>query len=372
MVDKRIKKIAIDARFLNMPGMGFNIYLVNLIESLRHVKNLEITYFVDKLPDDFKVNKNEQFCVLKNHHLSFLWEQYSLATHLLRYRYDVIITPCNYGLPLLFKKQSTKCVLVVHDLIPIEMPSYIYRRWHYTILFYIFVPISIYKSDLILTDSNYSANSIKRIFHRTSKVTYPPINFTPLHIDLSKQNDNDKYKIPTEKYIMYTGGFDPRKNVSKILKAFQKFVIPNNEYSLVLTGNPSKKNLKIINKLSCKNIICVGYVSEDEKNLLLRRSVALINASSMEGFGLPIVEAFRLGIPIITTVNSSLKEVVETVGVHIEDTKIKTIFNAMIRFSKLTEVDIEEQIKMGYEQLDRLRSNNSKTNIEDIILNVLN
>jgi glycosyltransferase involved in cell wall biosynthesis len=362
------RKIAIDARYLNRPGMGFYVYLMNLIEALREVEGIDITFLVDRVPNDFQINKNEHIIVLKQYVIDSSWAQYSLATHLLKSKYDIIISPCNFGVPLILNKKGAKYVTIVHDLIPIQIPSYIFRRRRYAIPFYLFVPISIYKSDLIITGSNYSARSIKKIFHRKAEVCYPPLSYLPINVSKSKKIIRDKYQINSNKYFIYTGGYDPRKNVANMLNAFKTFSLVHKEYSFVLTGKIPEKYLKVIGGFSPNKIIKVGYVPEEDKNSLIKNAAALVNGSSMEGFGLPVIEAFRLGTPVITTTNSSLSEVVNNAGVHILNNSMASILDAMNVFSELDDDELERQIDLGYKQLERLNKTQPRANLVRLIM----
>lgn len=123
-----------------------------------------------------------------------------------------------------------------------------------------------------------------------------------------------KYRIHAP-YILFFGTIEPRKNLTKLLKAYEHLKteagIP---HKLVLAGGPGWNNEEIYSTakgLSCANdVIFTGFVSAEEKNTLYKNAAAFVYPSIYEGFGIPPLEAMHFGCPVITSDAASLPEVV--------------------------------------------------------------
>lgn len=135
-----------------------------------------------------------------------------------------------------------------------------------------------------------------------------------------------KFKI-NGKYILYTGTLEPRKNILGILNAYS--CLPKKikgEYTLVLAGGKGWRDESIykrLEELREEKIIVTGYVADDDLPPLYTGASVFVYPSLYEGFGMPPLEAMACGVPVITSNNSSLPEVVGKAGIMIEaeDTK---------------------------------------------------
>ncbi len=123
-----------------------------------------------------------------------------------------------------------------------------------------------------------------------------------------------KSKIQNQKFLLFVGRIEERKNIANIIKAFEilkdKYNIP---HGLVLAGKPGHnyENIKfqILNSKFKEEIQELGFVSEDEKWELLKKADVFIFPTLYEGFGIPILEAQSVGCPVVASNNSSILEV---------------------------------------------------------------
>jgi alpha-1,3-rhamnosyl/mannosyltransferase len=114
-----------------------------------------------------------------------------------------------------------------------------------------------------------------------------------------------------ERYFLFVGGGDPRKNLDVVPEALEKAGI---EIPLVVVGWSGWSDEK-----PRKNIISLGYVSDDDLAGLYSGAIALIFPSSYEGFGLPILEAMACGCPVVTTREASLPEVAGEAAMYLNE-----------------------------------------------------
>lgn len=116
------------------------------------------------------------------------------------------------------------------------------------------------------------------------------------------------------KYIVYVGTLQPRKNIDVLIAAFSQFSTSKVESKLVIAGKLGwKYKIK-----PTPNVKYLGYVPENKLGALIKNSTGLVLPSLYEGFGIPVVQAMSLGVPVLVSRNSSLSEIVGDSGFYIE------------------------------------------------------
>ncbi len=126
-----------------------------------------------------------------------------------------------------------------------------------------------------------------------------------------------KYKLFGE-YLLAVG-LDPRKNTERIIKAFE-LSSAGKDLKLVLVGQPKYMKIKV-----SRNVRILGRVPFEDLPALYSGAQALIYASLYEGFGLPILEAFACGCPVVTSNISSMAEVAGEAAALVDPYKVDSI-----------------------------------------------
>jgi alpha-1,3-rhamnosyl/mannosyltransferase len=125
---------------------------------------------------------------------------------------------------------------------------------------------------------------------------------------------------PGTRYVVYNGGFEARKNVFVLVEGFGLARQAYPDLHLVLMGGGYEPLRPGIQSLDLERaVILTGFVSEELKAAILQRAIALIYPSLYEGFGLPVLEGFANGVPVVTSPNGSLKEVAGDAALYISD-----------------------------------------------------
>lgn len=213
------------------------------------------------------------------------------------------------------KKGKTKFVATTFDLIPLVMKDVYFTMW----------------PDFIKDEYNKKLkllNNYDHLFPISQSTKNDTISLT--FISKEKQTVafcgvSSKFKpypfstiVATEKYILYIGGFDPRKNMFKAIDAFAIFLKKYNEekidYKLYLVCglNDDSRNelLEYAQKQDVEgNLVLTGFVEDKELLKLYQKAKCFFFPSLYEGFGLPILEALASGLPVASANNSSLPEV---------------------------------------------------------------
>jgi glycosyltransferase involved in cell wall biosynthesis len=197
------------------------------------------------------------------------------------------------------------------------------------------IPTSIKNSVKIITDSNYVKQDIVSTYSVSDskiEVVYAAPSEKFINKNLSR-----------EKIILTVSSIDPRKNLERAIKAFNRL---DSEYKLVIVGQKNKTFSKVgFNSTDLsKNVIFTGYLTDEKLIDLYNRSELFIYASLFEGFGIPPLEAQACGCACIISNATSLPEVYKTSAEYFDPnsidsitTKLKEVLNNKNRIRELQE-----------------------------------
>ncbi len=335
-------KIAVNTRLLidnKLDGIGWFTF-----ESLKRIttthKDHEFIFIFDRpYSKKFIFSENILPVVIgpqsRHPFLWYLWFEYSIPKILTKYNADLFLSPDGY-LSLSTKVPS---IAIIHDINfhhqPEDLP-YLTRKYYQY-----FFPKFAQKAIRIGTVSNYSKNDIAKSYLLNPKkidVLYNGANcfYNPI-------NDNEKRKVKRNftdgyNYFIFIGNLHPRKNVARLLQAFDIFKKESeSEMKLVIVGEKFFKTKEINdsykNMHSKNDVIFTGRQSPNNLRLLIGGAIALTFVPTFEGFGIPNLEAMYCDIPIITSNVTSIPEIVQDAGVLVDPFSVKDIKNAMIKIS---------------------------------------
>lgn len=250
--------------------------------------------------------------------------------------------PCNLNIPV---------VNVIHDINfehhPEFLPS-IYRK-HFKKWF----PCFAKKASHLVTVSEYSKQDIIR----TYEIDENNISVVPNGVNVKYESLIEKQISETREqytqghsYFIFIGSIHPRKNLSRIIKAFYRFKNNTNADSkFLIIGSKLHKYFEnkqeSIDAMYKEDIIFLERQSVDSLKYLLGSALALTYVSMYEGFGIPIIEGFQAGIPVITSNVTSMPEVAGDAALLVNPSSIIEIADAMERIyldSKLRSQLIEK------------------------------
>lgn len=188
------------------------------------------------------------------------------------------------------------------------------------------------RADFITTISESAKKDIVRALGIDPEkiiVAYPGVDrkrFYMIKNKLLVKNKLKKYHL-NPGYLLFVGTLEPRKNIARLIKAFN---LLKPKKKLILVGRPGKG----IEKLTfAKNIIWLNYVSDEDLPFIYNGASLFIYPSLYEGFGMPILEAMSSGVPVITSNVSSLPEVAGEAAILVEPKNIKAIAGAIKKVS---------------------------------------
>lgn len=253
-----------------------------------------------------------------------------------------------------FISLSSQCrkIITIHDLSFCRYPEFYSlkrRLWHRIIN----IKKLLENFDTIVAVSKNTKRDIIELCNvpeEKIKIIYPGVSRQCRQIE----NDNTqnihfasvrkKYNLP-EKFILYLGTLEPRKNVEGIINAYNKLRSREpklKNYQLIIAGGQGWKSrniFKVHQKSKYKNDIkFLGYVDHGDKAELYNLADVFVYPSFYEGFGFPLLEAMACGCPIVTSSVSSLPEVVDNAAIMINPYNVSEIAEAITIILKNNEL----------------------------------
>lgn len=350
------------SRAFNKQKTGTENYSYQLLKALREVdrKNTYIVYLRPAVKiDRDKWPKNFTF---KNIGWHIFWTQLGLARQTFIDKLDILFIPA-HTLPLIYKK-GLKTVVTVHDLGSEYLPKLhqLKQRFYLRIMqqyqlkkVSFIIAVSKATRDDLVKKCQVSPEKIQVVYEAYNKYVFRIINNRAV-------NDRLRYyDLERDKYFLFVGTIQPRKNIERIIIAFNRYLARGSasvDFSskLVIAGSRgwmSDEIYKLPKKLRIEDKVSfLGYVPERRLPALYIGAKALVFPSLFEGFGLPILEAQACGCPVITSNISSMPEVAGKEGAILVDPySVEQISEAI---SKVEDEKIRrELVKKGLENAKR-------------------
>jgi glycosyltransferase involved in cell wall biosynthesis len=334
--------IAVNTRLLlkgRLEGIG-RVAHETLTRLVKQHPDWQFSFFFDRPYDEsFIYAPNVKPYVLyppaRHPFLYVAWFEGTVAHHLKRLKPDVFFSPDAY----LSLRSKVKQVPLFHDLAFEHFPNdidFLHRKHYHT-----FFPRYARKASHILTVSEFTKQDIVACYGiPPEKITVAwngaGEQFHPLNQD--QQNIIRQKYTSGNDYFLYIGAIHPRKNLDTLLKAFDRFKEETNHPAkLVITGRWAWQTGIVREAYDqmkfCKDVIFTGYVSDEDLNGIYASALAVCYVSRFEGFGLPIVEAFRTGTAVITSNVSSMPEIAGDAGILVPPDNISAVSAALQRIT---------------------------------------
>jgi glycosyltransferase involved in cell wall biosynthesis len=163
-----------------------------------------------------------------------------------------------------------------------------------------------------------------------------PVLFHPVHDPERLRAVRERYGIPEGPYLLSLNTLDPRKNMERAVRAFTRAAregAPDLSFVLVGSKSPQLSRLGEVARragVAPERLVLAGYVADDDLAAVYSGALGFVFPSLYEGFGLPPLEAMQCGVPVITSNNSSLPEVVGGAGIMIDPTDEDALSQAML------------------------------------------
>lgn len=349
-------KIAIHAADLDDPRIdGTRVYILKMLENFGRIDSQDDFFIYHRsdfnpelTPPDFS---NYQ---IKQKPFPFLWTQTRFALEVFRDNPDVLWMPM-HNIPV-FRRKKTKTVVTIHDLafkvFPEFFPVSDLRKLNFL------ADLSIKNSDKIITISEASKNDILKFYPEISeekiKVIYHGFDGEMFLKKSSEEKVDEvlsKFSLNDSQYLLYVGAIQPRKDLVTLVRAFEIFKKKSgSKIKLVLAGEKAwmwEDTIEAIKKSEFESdIVLTGKVSFDELPVLFQNAQVFVFPEMYAGFGIPILESFASGVPVIAAKNSSLIEVGGDAAQFFETSNVSDLSEKIEKVLSNEKLQ-EEMIKKG-------------------------
>ncbi|MCF8277286.1 MAG: glycosyltransferase family 4 protein [Flavobacteriales bacterium] len=173
-------------------------------------------------------------------------------------------------------------------------------------------------------------------------------------------------------YFIYVGAIHARKNIERMLAAYEEFRNTLTEpHRFVIVGNrkwwtPSMQ--ATLDGMQFKDeLIFTGRIPEEQLNQLMGAALANVYVSTFEGFGIPIVEAFQSNVPVITSNVTSMPEIAGDAALLVDPFQSSEIAEAMVRIAS-SETLRQSLVQKGQERANAFTWNRTADLLWESIL----
>jgi len=311
-------KIAINTRFL-LPGQleGFGWYTHEIVRRIVHAHpEDEFIFFFDRPFDAQFVYADHVTPVVLAPPARFApqflaWFEWAVPRALKKHGAEVFFSPDSMC------SLSTKVptVMTCHDLAPLHFPEQVPLLHRHYLLH--FLPKFLRRADRVLTVSEYVRQDIAQtcgiVLDKISAVyNGSREGFVPLN-EVDKQSVREKFS-EGKPYFFYAGAIHPRKNIPRLIRAFDLFKTKTSApLKLLLAGRFAWQTGEVRSAYEQAahraDIHFLGYVSEEDLAQLTATATAMTYLSLSEGFGLPMLEAMYCDTPVLAANASCLPEI---------------------------------------------------------------
>lgn len=342
-------RIGIDARISSYNSTGISRYLYGFLDALAKVDNEdEIVLFQNwrsprPLIQHNKIRRRTVFtpphCIIEEQLLP--WE--------LRIK-DIDVFHCvDFYAPI---HSKTPLIFTAQDLYFLRSPESLSRD---SFRFYSKFKDWALRAAHVICSSGHTRQDLigfTGIPKEQTSVVYPALN-PAFQVNISEElieQVRKFYNIGADP-LLYVGTLEPRKNLERVISAYRLASAQTSHDlpELLLVGPRGFQSSRIFNRMpsdqSCGTVRYLGAVPDQELAALYSIASALIYPSLYEGFGLPILEAFQNSTPVVTSNNSSMKEIANGCALLVDPESIESIAEAVVRIS--TDQDLRNSLSQN-------------------------
>lgn len=338
-------RIGIDCRTVLNPRLGERAgvghYTYNLVKEIirQDTDNEYVLYFDYRMRDvsDFTADHaTVKFFPFSQYgkFLSFGYSHMLISAYLLKEGLDLYHVPAG-NVPLTYPKQV---VYTVHDLAIYKNPDWFPSQ---TLARHFLTPQSLRAANHIIAVSKSTKKDLQELFNikpARIDVVYEGAAVDKVQLKRKSKETVSKFQLPKQ-YFLFVGTLEPRKNLVTLLRAYKTLVSSYPQYTdvpLVVAGHKGHRHEMVFNEahdlgLTKKQFRYVGYVTHNEKIELFRHATAFVFPSLYEGFGIPVLEAMAIGVPVIASNVSSLPEITGKDGAILVDPNNEAGFTDALR-----------------------------------------
>ncbi len=326
--------IGIDASDITPNKAGIGYYSYELTKAMLNVdKDNHYTLFTNEIGNlkEFENLENVTLKEFKSKTPNIKWI-IKVSMFLRKNNFDAFISPSYFMFGVFFPRT----IQVIHDLAPIHWSSFWPKaavrsfKWQ--------LKLAVGRVKHFVTNSDYTKRDLNKTFPKTAGKT--TCIGSGLHewtkVIPSKEKVaeiKERYDLP-ESYLLSISTLQPRKNYSNAVKAFRLFLTTHPDYCYLIGGKKGwyyEEIFKVVKDLNLvEKVRFLDYIPEEDMPVIYDCAKALVYISFEEGAGLPSIEAYARGIPVVASDIEVHREVMEDNAIYVDPNDPKDISEGMI------------------------------------------
>lgn len=363
--------IGVDGNEANVEKkVGVSVYTIKLLEYFKKhaTKEVQFKIFLRNPPLPTMPTSSE-FFKYEIVPAKMLWSQIFLPIHLyFKSNIDVYFAPAHYA-P---RYCPVPIVVTIHDLSFYYFPSEFKKKDLFQLKNWTSYSIEIATS--VIAVSKTTKKDIRQLYPVPDSHIHVIYNGFEKNKDKEKSSIMEDLQLQKNRYILYVGTLQPRKNVTTLIKSFKLFHKNNEDYKLVLVGKKGWLYDSIFEEVTKQNladsVIFTDYIPDSDVSELYKNALCFVMPSLYEGFGIPILEAMSHNCPVISSNTSSLPEIGGNACLYFDARDQNDLLQDIERLQNDTEL-AKELVKKGRERIKEFSWEKSAKETLEVIKNVV-
>jgi len=338
--------IGVETTALAYGATGVCRYIRCILDELQQIDSQNrYTLFECKESDYKPVNPNWKKLHCNRKMRAMVWLQLTLPKLLKEHNIDVVWTPTQIC-PVLRMPSRIKIAVTVHDFAVLRYPEMITPLNLFLKRF--LIPMAIKKSAALMPVSEYVKRELIEFYPyvgRSRKIIKTVGNG-------AKDLGGGGKSVKRENFLFFPGNLEPRKNHLRLFKALEIVTAAGFDLNLRLAGPAGWKNVELFRQMNSgplkDRIKYLGFVTDEELRNQYLSCAALIFPSIYEGFGIPVLEALKLGTPVLTSRGTVMEEIAGESAMYFDPYDADSIAATIINFLKTGGAPINHNILERY------------------------
>lgn len=261
-----------------------------------------------------------------------LWTQLRLSWEMVRRSPDVLFIPA-HAIPLVHPRRT---VVTIHDIGFERLPAL--YPWYDRLYHRIVVRFALRRAWRVIVPSECTKQEIVEVYG------IEPGRISVVHHGYDRRYASKEPAASSRKqdYFLFVGRLEKKKNIVGLLRAFAAYREAGGDHRLVLAGKPGfgfEEIQSVIRDLRCNDAVEFrGWVSPEGMRGLMQSATAFVFPSLYEGFGLPVLEAFAAGVPVIASAIPALREVAGDAALFVPPYRVDMLVHALHRIARHAEL----------------------------------
>jgi glycosyltransferase involved in cell wall biosynthesis len=256
---------------------------------------------------------------------------------------SLVHSPIHVAIPP--KGSGQRLVVTVHDVAFLVHPALFPAQWRW--LYRVALTRAVRSADAVIAVSRHTAEELVR----RTRIEASKVHVTPLAASLPAGGspvDEVLARLKVRQpYLLFVGTLEPRKNLTRLVRAYRRMALRGLPHGLVLAGPMGWRPQALLREISAVDapgdITLTGAVRAEDLDALYRGAEAFVYPSLYEGFGLPVLEAMARGVPCIVSTSSSLPEVAGEAAVPVDPRSVGGLADALERV--ITDPDLASRLR---------------------------